>query len=41
MNHCCVKSGDTMRVSATPLPEMPAALKQLFEAAPQPVGAKA
>ena len=41
VNHCCVRAGETMRVSATPLPEMPAELKRLFEAAPQPVGAKA
>jgi succinate dehydrogenase / fumarate reductase flavoprotein subunit len=41
VNHCCVKAGDTMKVHATPLPEMPAELKQLFEAAPQPAGAKA
>jgi succinate dehydrogenase / fumarate reductase flavoprotein subunit len=41
VNLCCVRSGDTMKVSPTPLPEMPAELRQLFEAAPQPVGAKA
>ncbi|TMQ52556.1 MAG: FAD-binding protein, partial [Candidatus Eisenbacteria bacterium] len=41
VNHCCVRAGDAMRVHATPLPEMPAELKRLFEAAPQPAGAKA
>jgi succinate dehydrogenase flavoprotein subunit len=41
VNHCCVKAGDAMKVQPTPLPEMPAELKKLFEAAPQPVGAKA
>jgi succinate dehydrogenase / fumarate reductase flavoprotein subunit len=41
VNHCCVRAGDTMRVHATPLPEMPAELKRLFEPAPQPAGAKA
>jgi hypothetical protein len=30
-----------MKVHPTPLPEMPAELKKLFETAPQPAGAKA
>jgi succinate dehydrogenase / fumarate reductase flavoprotein subunit len=40
VNMCCVKSGEAMKVHPTPLPEMPAELKRLFEA-PQPAGAKA
>jgi succinate dehydrogenase / fumarate reductase flavoprotein subunit len=41
VNMCCVKQAETMKVSPTPLPEMPAELKRLFEAAPQPAGGKA
>jgi succinate dehydrogenase / fumarate reductase flavoprotein subunit len=41
VNLCCVRSGETMKVHPTPLPEMPAELKRLFEPAPQPAGAKA
>ena len=41
VNTCCLRSGETMNVHTTPLPEMPAELKRLFEPAPQPAGAKA
>ncbi|HEY2955671.1 MAG TPA: fumarate reductase/succinate dehydrogenase flavoprotein subunit [Candidatus Eisenbacteria bacterium] len=41
VNFCCVRAGEEMKVHPTPLPEMPAELKRLFEPAPQPVGAKA
>jgi succinate dehydrogenase / fumarate reductase flavoprotein subunit len=41
-NTCVTKSGDGMNVGPTPLPEMPAELKALFDApAAQPAGAKA
>jgi succinate dehydrogenase / fumarate reductase flavoprotein subunit len=33
INHCVTKSGDTMNVEPTPLPEMPAEMKELFEQA--------
>ncbi len=33
VNMCVVKTSDGMRVSQTPLPEMPAELKALFEPA--------
>ena len=32
------RSGETMKVAPTPLPQMPAELKALFEPAPQPAG---
>jgi len=38
VNHCVVKAGNDMKVSATPLPEMPAELKELFEPAKEKVG---
>jgi succinate dehydrogenase / fumarate reductase flavoprotein subunit len=41
VNTSCVRSGETMNVHTTPLPEIPAELKRLFEAAQQPAGAKA
>ena len=41
VNMCCVRAGDAMKVGPTPLPEMPAELKKLFEPKPEPAGAKA
>ncbi len=41
VNICCAQSGAEMKVGPTPLPEMPAELKALFEPAPQPAGGKA
>jgi succinate dehydrogenase / fumarate reductase flavoprotein subunit len=38
VNICVTKAGEAMKVAPTPLPEMPAELKALFEAAPQPAG---
>jgi len=38
VNMCAKRSGDGMQVGPTPLPEMPAELKALFDAAPQPAG---
>jgi succinate dehydrogenase / fumarate reductase flavoprotein subunit len=38
VNICVTKAGEAMKVVPTPLPEMPAELKALFEAAPQPAG---
>ena len=40
VNMCAVKVGQEMRVAPTPLPEMPAELKALFEAAKEPVKEK-
>ncbi len=37
VNMCVTKTADAMQVAPTPLPEMPAELRALFEAAPQPV----
>ncbi len=34
VNHCTTKRGDDMHVEATPLPQMPAELKALFDGAP-------
>jgi len=36
VNHCVVKGADGMRVTASPLPPMPAELKQLFDAGAPP-----
>ena len=33
VNHCVARAGDEMRVTATPIPKMPAELKALFETA--------
>ena len=38
VNMCAVKSGDEMKVGPTPLPEMPAELKALFEPVKEKVG---
>ncbi len=38
VNMCVSRAADGMKVAPTPLPEMPAELKALFEAAPQPAG---
>jgi succinate dehydrogenase / fumarate reductase flavoprotein subunit len=38
VNMCVTHAADGMKVAPTPLPEMPAELKALFEAAPQPAG---
>jgi succinate dehydrogenase / fumarate reductase flavoprotein subunit len=38
VNMCCVKAGKDMKVSPTPLPEMPAELKALFEPVKEKVG---
>jgi succinate dehydrogenase / fumarate reductase flavoprotein subunit len=35
VNHCVTRGPDGMRVVATPLPQMPAELKQLFDAQKQ------
>jgi succinate dehydrogenase / fumarate reductase flavoprotein subunit len=35
VNHCVTRGADGMRVVATPLPQMPAELKQLFDS-PKP-----
>ncbi len=37
VNMCAMKTAEGISVSPTPLPEMPAELKALFETAPQPV----
>jgi succinate dehydrogenase / fumarate reductase flavoprotein subunit len=40
VNHCVTRGRDGMRVTPTPLPQMPAELKALFESKPaQPAGA--
>ena len=36
VNHCVTRGPGGMQVSATPLPQMPAELKQLFEPAASP-----
>jgi len=41
VNMCVRRDGAEMKVGPTPLPEMPAELKMLFEPAPQPAGGKA
>jgi succinate dehydrogenase / fumarate reductase flavoprotein subunit len=41
INHCARLTGGRMSVTPTPLPEMPAELKSLFDAAPQPATEKA
>jgi succinate dehydrogenase flavoprotein subunit len=41
VNMCVTRTAAGMRVAPTPLPPMPAELKALFDAAPQPVGAQA
>jgi succinate dehydrogenase / fumarate reductase flavoprotein subunit len=38
VNMCCTKAGTEMKVGPTPLPEMPADLKALFEPAKEKVG---
>ena len=38
VNMCVTRAADGMKVAPTPLPEMPAELKALFESAPQPAG---
>ena len=38
VNMCAVKAGDAMKVSPTPLPQMPAELRALFEPAKERVG---
>jgi succinate dehydrogenase / fumarate reductase flavoprotein subunit len=38
VNMCVTRSADGMNVAPTPLPEMPAELKALFDATPQPAG---
>ncbi len=38
VNMCVTRAVDGMKVEPTPLPEMPAELKALFESAPQPAG---
>ncbi len=38
VNMCATRTADGMKVAPTPLPEMPAELKALFDAAPQPAG---
>ena len=38
VNFCVVKAGDEVRVSPTPLPEMPGELKELFEPVKEKVG---
>ena len=40
VNHCARLTGGSMSVVPTPLPEMPAELSALFEAAPQPAAGK-
>ena len=39
VNMCVTRAADGMKVAPTPLPEMPAELKALFDAAPQPAPA--
>jgi succinate dehydrogenase flavoprotein subunit len=38
VNMCVTRTADGMKVAPTPLPEMPAELKALFESAPEPAG---
>jgi succinate dehydrogenase / fumarate reductase flavoprotein subunit len=38
VNFCATRAGDAMQVSPTPLPEMPAEMRALFEAAKEKVG---
>jgi succinate dehydrogenase / fumarate reductase flavoprotein subunit len=38
INLCVVKAGDEMKVGPTPLPEMPAELREMFEPAKEKVG---
>src|SRR5258706_410674 len=38
VNMCVTKTAEGMKVAPTPLPEMPAELKALFDAVPQPTG---
>ena len=40
VNVCVTKSGEEMKVATTPLPELPAELRALFEAAPHTAGGK-
>ena len=37
VNMCAVRKGDEMRVEPRPLPQIPADLKALFDATPDPV----